>query len=489
MNEQLPALVVVIPLLFSFLIYLMGFIERRMPYFLLLISSALTSLSSWKLLIRVIKEGPISYHIGGWEPPWGIEYRVDHLNGVLAFVVSLVAFLVILSFRERVEKEVEVSRWSQLYALFSLQLCGLLGITVTGDVFNLYVLLEIASFSAYAMVAIGKKGAEFSAFRYLIFGTIGACCYLLGVGHLYILTGSLNMVDIVNLLKNLPDSSALKVGLCLLVIGIGVKMALFPLHTWLPDAYSQAPSTVSAFLAPLATKVAGYVLLRILFWMFKPTFPSEKVLLEILGWLALIGAFFFSFMAIVQKELRRAFCYLLLSEISFLGMGVSSGNLDGLRGAILHLINDVFMMGCLFTSICAFIHLFENEGLKDLEGLGLKNPWVSLGFLIGGLSVIGIPPLGGFFSKWYLILGTIEGKKWHLSVGLLVSSLINAVLIFKILERIYLKGTHLELSKRLPFGFLVSLLSFSISLLLLGGLASTIVKKVIDPWIFSLGGF
>jgi len=489
MNEQLPALVVIIPLLFSFLIYVMGFIERRMPYFLLLLSSALSTLFSWKLLIKVIKEGPLSYHIGGWEPPWGIEYRVDHLNGIVAFVVSLVAFLVILSFKERIEREVEPPRWSQLCALFSLQLCGLLGMTYTGDVFNLYVLLEIASFSAYSMVAIGKRGAEFSAFRYLIFGTIGACCYLLGVGHLYILTGSLNMADIVTLLKNLPDSSALRVGLCLLVIGIGIKMAFFPLHIWLPDAYSHAPSTVSAFLAPLSTKVAGYVLLRILFGIFNPSFPSEKVLLEALGWMSLAGAFFFSFMAIIQRELRRAFCYLLLSEISLLGMGVASGTLEGLRGAILHLINDIFMIGCLFTSLCAFIHQFEKEDLRYLEGLGILSPWVSLGFLMGGLSVIGIPPLCGFFSKWYLILGTIEGEKWHLLIGILVSSLINAILIFKVVEKIYLKHPHSVSLKNLPFAFLVSLLIFSVSLLVLGALASTIVKKVIDPWILTLGGF
>ncbi len=489
MNEQLPALVVIIPLLFSFIIYLIGFIEKRAPYFMLLISSALTSLFSWKLLIRVIRKGSLSYHIGGWEPPWGIEYRVDPLNGIVAFAVSFVAFLVVLSFKERVEREVDPPRWSQLYALFSLQLCGLLGITVTGDVFNLYVLLEIASFSAYSMVAIGKKGAEFSALRYLIFGTIGACCYLLGVGHLYILTGSLNMVDIVNLLKSIPDSSALRVGLCLLVIGIGIKMALFPLHTWLPDAYSHAPSTVSAFLAPLGTKVAGYVLLRILFGIFNPSFPSEKVLLEVLGWMAFMGAFFFSFMAIIQRELRRAFSYLLLNEISFLGMGIASGTLDGLRGAILHLINDVFMMGCLFTSLCAFIHQFEKEDFKYLEGLGLLSPWVSLGFLMGGLSVIGIPPFCGFFSKWYLILGTIQGKKWHLLVGILVSSLINAILIFKVLEKIYLRHPHVELLKKLPFTFLISLLILSISLLALGGLASRIVKMVIDPWIVTLGGF
>ncbi len=485
MGEQLPALIVATPLLFSFPIYLVGLWRRELCYPLFLISLILNAAFSLWLFFRVVTLGPISYPIGGWEPPWGIEYRVDHLSALVIASVATVALLVGLSFKGRVEGETEPSRRSQIYALFSLQLCGLLGMTVTGDVFNLYVLLEIASFSAYAIIAMGERGAEFFAFRYLIFGTIGACCYLLGVGHLYILTGSLNMADLSRLLPPLYPSRALLVGFALLVLGVGIKMAAFPLHTWLPDAYTQAPSSASAFLAPLSTKVASYVFLRILTGIFSPRF-SLTSLSEAMGWVALAGAIFASLMALAQGRLRRVLCYLIISEISFLLMGVASRTTDGLRGAVLHLVNDMFMMGCLFTGACAILHQLGREELVALKGLCRKMPLTSAALLLGGLSIIGTPPLCGFFSKWYLVLGAIEARMWHIVIGLLVGSLLNTIVVFRLLEKIYLGTGHQHGQLHwdgLPKGMAMGLVFFSLSLILLGIFASEIVARAIDPWI------
>lgn len=489
MVEQLPALVVTTPLLFSFLIFLVGLFEERTSYPLFFTCLTLNLAFCLALFFKVMKGGTISYHLGGWQPPWGIEYRVDALNGLVLACIGVVSWFLGLCLNHVVKEEFAPERRSQLYTLLSLQICGLCGIVVTGDLFNLYVLLEIASFSAYAIVAMGKKGAEFSAFRYLVFGTIGACFYLLGVGHLYILTGSLNLEHVKELLQATPLSKALTVGFLFLMVGIGVKMALFPLHFWLPDAYSMAPSSVSIMLAPLSTKVASYVALRILFDLFFKTQHTEavQVFLKFSGWVVSFGIFFSAFMAMAQKELRRTLSYFLISEICFLTAGIASFTRDGLRGAVLHLVNDMFMMGCLFASISLLGLLKKREDTEALDNLSDLGLFPGLSILFGMLSVIGVPPFCGFFSKWYLVLGALESKSWHMAIALLVGSLLNAVVVFKWLEKAFLKGTHHEKEENRGkalelWGFKVGLFGFCAFLVFLG-LYTRVTIEVIDLWI------
>lgn len=489
MIEQLPALVVATPLLFGFLIFIVGLFEERAPYSLFLICLTLNLAFSLTLLFEVMQKGVISYHLGGWEPPWGIEYRVDALNALVLACIGVVSWLLGLGLNQIVREEIALERRSQLYTLLSLQICGLCGIVVTGDLFNLYVLLEIASFSAYAIVAMGKRGAEFTAFRYLVFGTIGACFYLLGVGHLYILTGSLNLEHVRDLLQTIPSSKALTLGFLFLMVGIGIKMAVFPLHLWLPDAYSMAPLSVSAVLAPLSTKVASYVVLRLLFDLFWKTHHVEmtQVFLKLSGWAVSFGIFFSAFMAMAQKELRRTLSYLLISEICFLVTGIISGTKDGLRGAVLHLVNDMFMMGCLFASVALLGVLKkreDTEALCDLSDLGI---FPGLSILFGTLSVIGIPPFCGFFSKWYLVLGALESKNWHMVIALLVGSLLNAIVVFKWLEKAFLKGAHGEkhdhtLRTSGLWGVKMGLLGFCAFLVFLG-LYTRATVRVVDLWL------
>lgn len=489
MVEQLPALVVATPLLFAFSIFIAGLLGERTSYPLFLICLTLNLVFSLIMLLEVIQKGVISYHLGGWKPPWGIEYRVDALNALVLASLSVVSWLLGLGLNCIVREELAPERRSQFYTLLSLQICGLCGIAVTGDLFNLYVLLEIASFSAYAIVAMGKRGAEFTAFRYLVFGTIGACFYLLGVGHLYILTGSLNLEHVKELLHAVLPSKALTLGFILLMVGIGIKMAIFPLHLWLPDAYSMAPLSVSALLAPLSTKVASYVMLRLIFDLFWETQHIETVqaFLKSTGWVVSFGIFFSAFMAMAQKELRRTLSYLLISEICYLVTGIATGTRDGLRGAVLLLINDMFMMGCLFASVALLGILRKKEDTEALNNLSNLGLFPGLSILFGTLSVIGIPPFCGFFSKWYLVLGAVESKNWHMAIALLGGSLLNAVVVFKWLEEAFLKGAHREknantLGASGLWGAKASLFGFCAFLVLLG-LYTRVVVKVIDLWI------
>jgi multicomponent Na+:H+ antiporter subunit D len=250
-----------------------------------------------------LASGPISYHLGGWEPPWGIEYRIDVLNGFVLVLVSTVG-AVIMPFAQRsIAFEIEEGRQAWFYCMYLLCLTGLLGITVTGDAFNAFVFLEISSLSSYVLIALGRdRRALLAAFQYLIMGTIGATFYVIGVGLLYLLTGSLNMLDIaVRLGAAAPTQMpAIVAALGFITVGISLKLALYPLHVWLPNAYAYAPSWATAFLSATATKVAIYLLVRFFFSIFGVSIDFRNLpIAEIIIVLSLAAMFIASLIALV----------------------------------------------------------------------------------------------------------------------------------------------------------------------------------------------
>ena len=299
MTAQLPVLQVVVPLLAA---PVCAFIRNARA------AAVVAVLASWaalaialSLLGDVMTDGVISYAIGDWAPPIGIEYRVDIVNAWVLVIVSTIASVVAPYAITSVESEIERGRIPLFYAAYLLCLTGLLGITITGDVFNVFVFLEISSLSAYALIAMGRsRRALTSAFRYLIMGSVGATFIVIGIGLLYVMTGTLNMADLAALLPGVWDSRTVKVAYGFLGVGFCLKLALFPLHLWLPNAYTFAPSAVTAFMASTATKVAVYMLLRFFLSIFGAAFSFDVMALDrVLLPLALI--------AIVTIS-----CYLLL---------------------------------------------------------------------------------------------------------------------------------------------------------------------------------
>lgn len=493
MIEQFPVLIVVTPLILSFVVNVAGLWNRRLCFYIVVVALASCVVFSLGILKTVLAQGePIRYSLGNWQPPWGIEYVIDHLNALILVSVAIVALLVAVYAKRSLEQEIHESKIPQFYTLFLLQVTGLLGITATGDLFNLYVLLEIASFSAYAVIAMGERGADFAAFRYVLFGTIGACAYLLGTGYLYILTGSLNMVDVAHLLPQSFYSKALLVGLAFFMVGVGIKMGIFPLHVWLPDAYTLAPSAVSALLAPLFTKVGAYVIIRIMFTVFDPAFSIDLYpVTDIVGWLAAIGILFACIMALAQSDLKRMLCYLIVAEMGYILIGLASANRLGLTGAILHIVNDMFMMACLFTVAGAIFYQTGTRDIYQFRYLHRTMPITLAVFVVGALSVIGVPPLCGFFSKWYLLLGAIEAKQWALVAVLLISSLIYAVLFFRVIERAYLepredhshasqKGHPAPTLDKVPLSMLAPMVFIAAGIILLGIFSGKIIAHIIE---------
>ena len=490
--EQFPALIVVTPLILSFVVNVVGLWNKRLCFPIVVVTLFACLIWAFGILWRVLDHGMIHYSFGNWQPPWGVEYVIDHLNALVLVSVAVVSLLVAFYAKRAVDQEIPESKLPQFYTLFLLQVTGLFGITATGDMFNLYVLLEIASFSAYAIIAMGERGAVFAALRYLIFGTIGACAYLLGVGYLYSLTGSLNMADLTQLLPTLFYSKALLIAFSFFLVGVGIKMGMFPLHTWLPDAYTLAPSTVSVLLAPLYTKVGAYVIIRIIFTVFDPSFSIKLYpVTDILGWIAAIGILFACIMALAQSDLKRMLCYVIVAEMGYILIGIASANRLGLTGAILHIVNDMFMMACLFTVAGAIFYQTGTRNIYQFRYLHRTMPVTLAVLVVGVLSVVGIPPFCGFFSKWYLILGTIQAQKWGLLVVILLSSLLMAILFFRVIETAYFEprtdqvhtaheqGDKETVMDKVPLSMVIPMVLIALGTILLGIFSGTIIKHII----------
>ena len=481
MNPQAPILIILFPFFAALLICVAGQ-ERPRVCFVLTVTSLLGALLTAAVVFaQVIAEGPVDYLLGGWPPPYGIQYRIDVLNGLVLIVVTSVALLsAIYSLTSLPDDFSNNPRKIPLYySLYLLLVTGLLGMTITMDAFNLYVLLEISSLTTYALIAIRRGRAVMAAFHYIIMGTIGASFYLLGVGYIYIKTGTLNMLDIHAIIteSGLGDSTSILVAFILIMVGVWIKMAFFPLHGWLPNAYTFAPSTSGSVLAPLMTKVTVYVMLRMMLTVFGIDY------LVAIGWsslvvgIAVLAIVAGSLFALAQRDLKKMLCYLIISEVGYMVGGAWLLNESGMIGAVYHIVSDALMTLCLFLAAGAIITRTRDHDLSAMKGLYGRMPLTMVGFTVGGLSMIGLPPTCGFVSKWYLIRGGIESGQWHYVAALLFASLINVVLFFRIFELAYFQldedqdghGAHTSPAREeAPLSMLFPLLTVAASLLVVG---------------------
>ena len=437
--SQLPALQVTLPLIAAPLCLLVR--SGRAAWGIALFASAASFAVAVLLLSRVLDQGTLSYEFGGWAAPWGIEYRVDIVNVFVLFVVTAITTVVLFFANDSVRKEVDASRQSLFYTVWLLCLTGLVGLVMTGDAFNLFVFLEISSLSSYVLIAFGKdRRALTASYQYLVMGTIGATFVLIGVGLLYMMTGTLNMADLADRLPAVMATRTVRAALAFLVVGISLKLALFPLHLWLPNAYAFAPSAVTAFLAATATKVAFYVLLRFLFTVFGVTFAFEAmplgIILAVLGAAAILST---SAVAIFQDDIKRMLAYSSVAQIGYMVLGLSMASVAGLTASILHLFNHALMKGGLFLALGCMAYRLGSVRLGALAGAGYRMPWTMGAFLIGGLSLIGIPLTAGFLSKWYLVQAALGQGWWPVLVVVIVGSLLAVVYVWRVVEMAYLR--------------------------------------------------
>jgi len=446
MSDQI-VWILLFPLIGAVLCSLSGVISKKVCYPISVLSILASVWASVNTLMQAI-ESPVhevSYILGGWSLDLfprgvGIEFRADILGGLITLVVTGVGLLVTLYSKVPVQRQTP-GKEAMYYALFLLQIAGLAGIALTGDAFNLYVLIEVAALTGYGLIALGSNRAAAATFNYIILGTIGASLYLLGVGYLYLKTGTLNMVGIREMIEAnaLYDSPAMQVAFVLLLLGILIKMAFFPFHAWLPNAYCHAPTTTSCLLAPLVTKVMIYVMIRMILTVFGVEFSFESTWwAEILPWLVVVAIVCAAVMALAQREIKRMLAYLIVAEVGYMVGGVWIYNYYGLIGSIFHVISDACMTLCLFLGAGIILEKCKTTHFDGLRGLFAKMPLTMAGFFIGGFSIIGLPPTCGFFSKWYLITGGMVSERWEYMITLMFSTMVMVVLFFRLIERIHL---------------------------------------------------
>lgn len=484
MMEHLSILIIAVGFLGAFFTPLIGMVNKKLCSPWASFITLLQFIISLFLLNQVITGGNISYWLGGWEPPWGIEYAVDILNAFVMVIVAGVCFSVSIYARKSMGLEVP-GKELPLYTLYILLTTGMLGIAATGDIFNLYVFLEISSLAAYALIAVGDRHSLMASFNYMVMGTISASFILLGIGYLYLVTGSLNMADISRLLPPLYGRPVILVALAMLVVGISLKAALFPMHTWLPDAYTHAPSAVSAMLSGTFTKVGVYALIRVMFTVISPQYIIETVpVMSILTWVAAIGILAGSVLAIAQYDIKRMLAYSSVSQIGYIVLGIGLANNIAMTGGILHILSHSLMKVGLFMVAGAIIYRTGIKNIYQLKGMGKKMPFTMAAFVIGALSMIGIPPTIGFASKFYLAWGALEAGKWVFVVVILLSSLLNAVYFWRILENVYFGVHETEKIKKdeAPLSMLLPIVAFAALTLLLGIFASSPIE-IIEQWV------
>ncbi len=480
MIENLPALTVLVPLLSAMLAPVAARLRSVREMRMLAVGAlALTFLVCAAGLCTAVVYGPLRYHFGGWLPPWGIEFVLDPLSGMMAVLVSFFSLLSVFGLSEETEGWAPL-RAGAFYALYLLLTAGLIGISVTGDMFNLYVFLEISALSGYALVAAGGDKAKVAAYRYLIIGSVAATFWVIGLGYLYGLTGTLNMADLARHQAAIVGSPAAVAAVAFIVTGLAIKMALFPVHGWQPDAYCYAPSSVMPFIAAAMPKVAAYALLRVLYWVFVGGGPVAPVA-EVLKWTAAGSILFGSAMALRQNDLRRLLAYSSIAQIGYVALGIAIGTPLAIAGALLHMINHAVMKSCLFFTVGGFQSRSGKTTIEGLSGMGERMPWTAAAFTTAALSMIGLPPACGFFSKFYLVRAALSIDSWALVGVLAASSLLSAVYFFRCIETLYFKESEnaRPLAEPRP-AILVPALILAVLVLAFGLFNHTLYANVID---------
>ena len=487
MSQHFPVLIVLLPLTAALLSPFFSYFHKQMGKWVAVASLFGAFLCSVGLLMQTVQDGgqAVHYWMGNWAPPLGIEFVIDPVNAIIVTMITFLAMMTAIFSTPFLKK----SNWLYMrgyYTLMALLCVGLSGMTLTGDVFNLYVYLEIASLSGYGLIALGGNKGTLAAFRYLLIGTIAASLYLLGIGFLYAMTGSLNMADLSGLLQGQMDSPLIAVAVALFIAAFGIKAALFPFHGWQPDAYTYSHPGAAPLISGAMSKVPAYAMLRFFFYLFGAQHLFVQHGLTVIGVLGAMGIILGSVMAIAQDDFRRMLAYSSVAQIGYIAVGLAIGSVYGLIGAILHVVNHAFMKGSLFMVIGGIQYRFGEFRISQLGQIHKKMPLTVVTLCIAALGMIGIPPTGGFFSKWYIMLGAMTTQQYIYVAVLVISSLLNAVYFFRVMENVFvnkdpqLKEVNPPAGKlELPLQMLIPIVVMGLGILVLGFCNASIVDGII----------
>jgi multicomponent Na+:H+ antiporter subunit D len=436
---HLPALQVVVPMLSAPLVVLLR--PRGLAWAAATASALATFAIAVALTVAVLGGQTQVYDMGGWPAPYGIALAVDSFSALVLLVVTGAGAAGLLAARPSIDQQIELDRQPLFYSAWLLALTGLVGIVVSADAFNIFVFMEISSLASYILIAGGPDRRALPAvFKYLIMGTIGATFYLIGIGLIYMMTGTLNLADMEARLGEVTDLNPILVAAGFITIGLALKAAVFPLHVWLPNAYTQAPHMVTVFLAACATKVALYVLIRFDYMVLQATLENHELQFALFAMpLAVLGILVASAVAMFEGNLKRLLATSSVAQIGYILLGASLVSQAGLSASAVHLFNHALAKGGLFLAVACLAYHYRDLRLDQLRGAAARMPLTSAALVVCGLSLIGIPGTAGFISKWLLIVAALESGPWGwaLVAVILVSSLMAVVYIWRIVETLY----------------------------------------------------
>jgi multicomponent Na+:H+ antiporter subunit D len=402
---QIIPLFVAIPLGAAFFIPMVG---RKNPR----LSDTLANLVTLSLLVMAIsvigKNGV--YWMGGWVPrlgiPLGINLVLDGMSIFMLVTITLISFMATLYSIQYMDKFTSKARF---YSLFLLMEAGMLGVALTGDLFNLYVFLEIASIASYALVAFGCQHEELEAsFKYLVLGSVGSSLVLFAIAIMYSLTGSLNMAQMSMQLGG-GFQPIHMFAIALFVAGFGLKAALVPFHAWLPDAHPSAPAPISAMLSGLVIKTIGiYAIARILLNVIGLT-PMLSSVLLVFGTISMVVGVL---LCMGQDDIKRFLAYSSISQVGYIVLGIGLGTRLGIAAALFHLVNHAVFKSLLFLNAGAIEYSTGTRDLNKMGGLRDKMPVTSTTAMIGSMSIAGIPPFAGFWSKLFIIVACVQAERY-----------------------------------------------------------------------------
>jgi multicomponent Na+:H+ antiporter subunit D len=438
----MPVLQVVVPMLIAPLVVLLQ------PRGLAWAAAATASFASFAIAVSlamgVLGGHVYHYELGGWEAPFGIALKVNAFNALMLLVLTGASTAALLAGRQSVDRQIEVHRQPLFYSAWLLALAGMAGILVSADAFNIFVFMEISSLASYVLVAGGPDRRALPAvFKYLIMGTIGATFYLIGVGLIYMMTGTLNLADMELRIQEVADQRPILVAAAFITVGLALKAAVFPLHVWLPNAYTYAPHAVSVFLAASATKVSLFVLLKIDFVVFQQNLVHHEVqFTTFLMPLAVLAILVGSAVAVFETNIKRLLAYSSVAQVGYIMLGASMVSVLGLSSGILHMFNHALSKGALFLAVMCLSMHFSRLQLQDLAGAAKQMPWTMSALVVAGLSLIGVPGTAGFVSKWYLLTAALEqGSLGIVLVAVIViGSLMAVVYIWRIVETAWFRA-------------------------------------------------
>jgi multicomponent Na+:H+ antiporter subunit D len=436
MIENLPALLVVLPIIAATLPLFFGLRYERVGWTIAtLTTTALFGLSLWLTVAVFSTTEPVIHPLGGFPRPVGIELVADPLSAPFVLLVMGVSAGVLAYTRKG------GPRGNNFYSAYLLLVGGLSGLALTGDVFNMFVFLEIVGLTTYALIAYGKSGeSAIAALKYLIIGTVGASLYLVGVGFLFVATGTLNMID---LATAIPEQAGytdplIQVAFAFIFVGFAIKIALFPLHTWQPDAYQRAPDGVTPMISALVSTVSAYALFRLTYSVFTVDFlvatPYAAEIIVIAGSVSVLAG---SVLAVMQTEVKRMLAYSSISQFGLVVLAYGLINDTALIGAIIQLLGHAIMKGGLFLAVGIIAAGVGARTVKEYSGLAKRMPFAAGALAVLGLALVGVPPSIGFVGKWFIAVGAVEAGAWPVAVVIFLSTMLTLAYIARLLEAMY----------------------------------------------------